>query len=80
MTAYEQELRRCKVVLLLRACIDAGGNMCAAAKSTGVHRNTMRRVLRAAGYDSRRIKQLTAEQKRKPAMATSAADSARRAA
>ncbi len=61
MTSYEQELRRCKVVLLLRAVIDAGGNICAAARATGVHRNTAWRLLKGAGYDSRKLKRLTAQ-------------------
>ncbi len=63
MTAYTQELRRCKVVLLLRAVIDAGGNMCAAARATGVHYNTIGRVLKGAGYDSRQLKRLAAQRK-----------------
>jgi DNA-binding phage protein len=58
MTAYAQELRRCQVVLLLRAVINARGNMCAAAKNTGVHRNTIFRILHGAGYNSARLKQL----------------------
>ena len=58
MTAYAQELRRCQVVLLLRAVIDARGNMCAAAKETGVHRNTVFRILHGAGYNSARLKKL----------------------
>jgi hypothetical protein len=61
MTAYAQELRRCKVVLLLRAVIDAGGNICAAARATGVHYNTIGRILKGAGYDSRRLKRLAAQ-------------------
>jgi hypothetical protein len=58
MTAYKQELRRCQVVLLLRAVIDAGGNQGAAAIATGVHRNTISRVLNGAGYSAGRIRQL----------------------
>ena len=48
MTAYAQELRRCQVVLFLRAVIEARGNQCAAAKAAGVHRNTVWRVLHGA--------------------------------
>jgi len=59
MTAYAQELRRCQVVLLLRAAIDAGGNLSAAAKKIGVHRNMISRVLSGAGYNSKRIRQHT---------------------
>jgi hypothetical protein len=58
MIAYAQEMRRCKVVLLLRAVIDAGGNQCAAAIATGVHRNTINRVLNEAGYSSVRVRRL----------------------
>ena len=58
MTAYEQELQRCKVVLLLRAVIAGRGSMCAAARITGVHRNTIRRVLYAAGYDARELRRI----------------------
>jgi DNA-binding NtrC family response regulator len=58
MTAYAQELRRCQVVLLLRAVIAAGGNQCAAARTLGVHRNHINRTLRAAGYDMDSLKRL----------------------
>jgi DNA-binding phage protein len=58
MTAYAQEMRRCQVVLLLRAVIAGHGSMCAAARSTGLHRNTVRRVLRAAGYQAADLRRL----------------------
>ena len=61
MLSYIQELRRCQVVLLLRAVIEARGNMCAAALSCGVHRNTITRILRRAGYNSMRLKALDRE-------------------
>ena len=60
MTAYADELRRCQVKLFLRAIIDAGGNQCTAARACGVHRNTVQRMLHAAGYNSRRLKNLAA--------------------
>ena len=75
MTAYEKELRRCKVVLLLRAVIAAGGSQAAAAVATGVHRNTISRVLYAAGYDARSLRRLAktriAEGQRKPVQSES---------
>lgn len=58
MSTYAEDLHRCQVVLLMRAVIDAGGNQCAAAKATGVHRNTIWRALHAAGYDSRSVKRM----------------------
>jgi molybdenum-dependent DNA-binding transcriptional regulator ModE len=61
MTAFDLEVRRCKVVLLLRAAIDAKGNICAAARATGLHRNTAWRLLKGAGYNSRKLKRLTAQ-------------------
>ena len=60
MTPYAQELRCCQVVLLLRAVIEARGNICAAAGAIGVHRNTIWRALNGAGYDSPRLKRLAA--------------------
>ena len=42
--------------------VDAGGNISAAATATGVHRNTIQRVLKAAGYDSRKLMRLGAQQ------------------
>lgn len=74
MTAYERELRRCQVVLMLRAVIDAGGNQTKAAAAAGVHRNTMSRILRGAGYDvlslHRLAKTCAEEGERKPALST----------
>jgi hypothetical protein len=64
MTAYAHELRRCQVVLLLRAIVEAGGNQCQAARIAGVHRNTVRRILYAAGYDAKSLRRLA--QQRKP--------------
>jgi transposase-like protein len=61
MTDFALELHRCKTVLALRAVLDAGGNICAAARATGVHRNTFWRVLHRAGYNSRSIKRLVAQ-------------------
>jgi hypothetical protein len=58
MTSYAQELRRCQVVLLLRAVIAGHGSMSAGAKLAGVHRNTVRRVLYAAGYDARQLRRI----------------------
>jgi transcriptional regulator of acetoin/glycerol metabolism len=70
MNNYAQELRRCQMVLLLRAVVDAGGNQCAAARAAGVHRNTIWRAIHAAGYDMRSVKRLArqriAEGQRKP--------------
>jgi len=82
MTNYAQELRRCQVVLLLRAAIDAGGNLGVAAKAAGVHRNTICRVLRGAGYDSARVKKMARSAQSCKAIATAevAAASIRRAA
>ena len=45
-------------MLLLRAVIDAGGNQCTAAQAAGVHRNTVNRLLRGAGYDMNSLKHL----------------------
>jgi predicted DNA-binding protein (UPF0251 family) len=76
MTAYAEELRRCQTVLLLRAVLDAGGNQCAAAKVSGVHRNTVWRAIHAAGYDSQSVKRLAkariAEGQRRPVQSANA--------
>ena len=58
MTSYQEEMRQCQVVILARAVIATGGNVCKAAEIVGVHRNTIDRALRRAGYNSRRLKQL----------------------
>jgi G:T/U-mismatch repair DNA glycosylase len=58
MTAYAQELRRCQLVLILRAVLDAGGNQCAAARAAGLHRNTVWRVVREAGYTPEQLKRM----------------------
>jgi DNA-binding phage protein len=62
-SAYEMAVSRFRVNYLFRAVIDAGGNMSAAARVTGVHRNTMTRILGDAGYPSARIRQLLEHQK-----------------
>jgi DNA-binding phage protein len=84
MTSYAQELRRCQVVLQLRAVIEAGGNMSAAAVATGLHRNTIRRTLYAAGYTSRSLMALARQRgvlrSRKPVAAVDASGADRRAA
>lgn len=82
MTAYAQELRRCQVVLFLRAVIDAGGNQKTAAKALGVHRNTVQRVLRGAGYDVLSLHRLTRihAARRKPVQPAPPADAERRVA
>jgi hypothetical protein len=58
MTAYALEMRRCKCVLILRAVLDARGNQCAAARAAGLHRNTVSRVMRAAGYTTEQLKRM----------------------
>jgi DNA-binding NtrC family response regulator len=79
MTAYEQELKRCKVVLFLRAVIEAGGNQCRAAEKLGVGRNTINRVLHGAGYDMESLKRLARTQ-RKPVASVTAIGADRRTA
>jgi uncharacterized protein YqfB (UPF0267 family) len=58
MTAYDKALRDFRVGYFLRAVDAAGGNMCQAAGDIGVHRNTISRVLGAAGYRSTRIHEM----------------------
>lgn len=73
MSAYAEEMRRCHLVLALRAVLDAGGNQCAAAKATGLHRNTIWRAMRAAGYTPAILKRMAREraaQKKPPASET----------
>jgi transposase-like protein len=59
MSAYLEEMRRCQRVLALRAALDAGGNQCAAARVLGVHRNTISRAVRSAGYTSEQLKRMS---------------------
>lgn len=56
--SYFDEMRRCQQVLALRAVLDAGGNQCRAARAMGVHRNTVNRALRAAGYTPEKLKRM----------------------
>ena len=58
MNAYRTEIRRCEKVIMLRAVVDCSGNICRAAEELGVQRNTVRRVLRASGYDSAALRKL----------------------
>jgi transposase-like protein len=58
MKAYREAAREFRLEYFLRAAKDAGGNVCAAARNAGVHRNLAWRTLHAAGYGSRLLKQL----------------------
>jgi GTP1/Obg family GTP-binding protein len=82
MTAYEQELQRCKVVLLLRATLAARGSMRSAAVTTGVHRNTIRRILNGAGYTAKDLRKMAkarlADTLRKPVQSVVAVNLAER--
>jgi len=77
MIDFRRELYRYKVDLLLRVVVEARGNQCATARRTGLHRNTVRRLLRGAGYDAACIKRLVALQRahgpRKPVTGVTAA-------
>jgi len=68
--AYREEMHRCQQELILRAVLDARGNQCAVAKAMGIHRNTIGRVMREAGYTSKQLKAMAlvriAEGIRKP--------------
>ena len=55
MTDYRQELARCRLVIILRAVLECQGHAGRASVLTGVHRNTISRTLRAAGYNHQRI-------------------------
>jgi hypothetical protein len=59
MSAYLEETRRCQRVLALRAVLDADGNQCTAARTLGVHRNTISRAVRGAGYTSKQLKRMS---------------------
>lgn len=63
MITYAEAVRQFRAEYLLDAVIEVRGNMCAAARLTGVHRNTIRRVLSDAGFNAgkvaREIKQIT---------------------
>ncbi|MGO8759327.1 MAG: hypothetical protein ACLQG3_14505 [Terracidiphilus sp.] len=70
MSAYLEELRRCKQIIVLRAVLEAGGNQCAAARSTGLGRNTVNRIVHAAGYTPKQLKRMArarAAEKKPPA-------------
>jgi transposase-like protein len=85
MTPFAEEMRRCGVVLALRAVLEAGGNQCAAARALGVHRNTICRAMRAAGYRPEQLKRMArsraiAGEKKPPASETMARAEERRIA
>lgn len=79
MTAYRQELRRWLLVLTLQAVKKARGNQTVAAMALGVHRNTVQRAVREAGYTMESLKLLAAP-RRKPVASETAAGAARRIA
>jgi hypothetical protein len=56
MTVYETAVRRFRARFLLNAVLAAQGNFGAAARVTGVHRNTLTRVLSDAGFTARAIR------------------------
>lgn len=58
MTPYDLAMQQFRIAYLVRAVIAAGGNECAAARTIGVHRNTISRAIIAGGYTRRRIKKL----------------------
>lgn len=70
MTDYEMAVDRFRARYLLAAVLRAEGNFCKAAQTTGVHRNTLTRVLNRAGFTARSIR---AQLKRDQAAAEDAA-------
>jgi transposase-like protein len=59
VNAFEQAVEDFRVSFMLREVTRTKGNVSAAARALGVHRNTVRRILLEAGYDSRRLMQLS---------------------
>lgn len=49
---YEEAIREFRIKFCLQAVRDAGGNVCQAARATGIHRNTLTRMLKASGAPS----------------------------
>jgi hypothetical protein len=60
MNAYEQAVNDFRVEWLVKVVIACDGNMCAASRVTGAHRNTIERTLRAGGFTSGRLRQMVA--------------------
>ncbi|HEY1767781.1 MAG TPA: hypothetical protein VGG26_09000 [Terracidiphilus sp.] len=58
MSYYEESVEQFRLAYLVNAVMATGGNMGRAAQATGVHRNTISRVLRAGGYPASRIKRI----------------------
>jgi hypothetical protein len=63
-TAYAAEMKRCQIVLFLRAVLAERGSMRAGAKILGVHRNTVRRVLQGAGYAPERLRAMARDRRK----------------
>lgn len=83
MSAYAEEVRRCQLVLVLRAIVESGGNQVKAAAACGLHRNTVQRLVRGAGYDMSSLKALARQRSlspRKPPASVTSIDAARRMA
>jgi ActR/RegA family two-component response regulator len=51
-TPYENAVREFRIKFCQQAVQSAGGNVCQAARATGVHRNTLTRMLKAGGSPS----------------------------
>lgn len=51
-STYEQAIREFRIKFCLQAVVDAGGNVCQASRQTGIHRNTLTRMLKAGGAPS----------------------------
>ncbi len=58
MSYFEQAVHAFRVEIVLKAAMSANGNFGAAARTLGVHRNLVSRVLGEAGYSSRRVRQM----------------------
>lgn len=63
MNVYEEAVHEFRVKWLVAAVIASGGSTLAASRVTGVHRNTITRTLRPAGFTPQRLRRLAKIQK-----------------
>ena len=56
MTPYENAVRAFRIKYCLEAVLLAHGNVCQAARETGIHRNTLTRLLVAGGYAPKQVR------------------------
>ena len=63
MLNYTEAMKRFKAEYFLNVLIEADGNICVASALTGVHRNTIMRVLHRQGHTAHTIRKYVRQQK-----------------